>query len=344
MTKNIIVSDAEGNRIGATYPKRAKGLVKSGRAEYTDGCNIRLLDTHASSVGVQNITEDFHMSKIIEFDAREFHFDVECGTNAALNAYAVEGAGMRQHVTNFLDEDEIIFEIGGAMCSSTQIKAVKMLENNTEYVFRFAIVLEMNDVDNAVSYFSIYHNGNQEEQEIYPFAQGKYKPVLSKKSSEGLLRVYEIPFQTGDAESTTLKFVTQNAVTRILPAHELPAYANLPDLTFEQWWEQRRKELETKRCEDYQINLAGAHISQKTMEMLLNICDGYLERLNLAGAHISQAALAVLLEKNKKGVNLAGAHIYEEIENGAENFDWRDNLRRLREDFKLPPMPPIPNL
>ena len=31
MEKNIIVVDEQGNEIGATYPKRAKGLVKKGR-------------------------------------------------------------------------------------------------------------------------------------------------------------------------------------------------------------------------------------------------------------------------------------------------------------------------
>lgn len=34
MTKNIIVVDAHGKRYGTTYPKRAKGLVKQGRARF----------------------------------------------------------------------------------------------------------------------------------------------------------------------------------------------------------------------------------------------------------------------------------------------------------------------
>lgn len=33
MTKNISVIDENGNAIGTTYPKRAKGLIKSGRAQ-----------------------------------------------------------------------------------------------------------------------------------------------------------------------------------------------------------------------------------------------------------------------------------------------------------------------
>jgi len=40
--KNIIVVDEQGNEYEATYPKRAKGLVKSGRARFVDKNKICL--------------------------------------------------------------------------------------------------------------------------------------------------------------------------------------------------------------------------------------------------------------------------------------------------------------
>ena len=40
--KNIIVVDEQGNYYGATYPKRAKGLVKNGRARFIDENTICL--------------------------------------------------------------------------------------------------------------------------------------------------------------------------------------------------------------------------------------------------------------------------------------------------------------
>lgn len=43
MIKNIVVLDKNGNKAGETYLKRAKGLVKSGRAEYVDEAVIRLV-------------------------------------------------------------------------------------------------------------------------------------------------------------------------------------------------------------------------------------------------------------------------------------------------------------
>ena len=42
MEKNVVVVDEYGNRIGLTYPKRAKGLVKKGRARYADASTICL--------------------------------------------------------------------------------------------------------------------------------------------------------------------------------------------------------------------------------------------------------------------------------------------------------------
>lgn len=42
MTKNIIVLDENDNEIGKTYPKRVKGLIKSGRAEPVQDGVIRL--------------------------------------------------------------------------------------------------------------------------------------------------------------------------------------------------------------------------------------------------------------------------------------------------------------
>lgn len=42
MTKNISVVDPQGNQYEATYPKRAKGLVKKGRARFVNETTICL--------------------------------------------------------------------------------------------------------------------------------------------------------------------------------------------------------------------------------------------------------------------------------------------------------------
>lgn len=57
--KNVIVVDENGNKYEATYPKRAKGLVKNGRARFIDENTICLL------CPPQNETEDKIMSENI---------------------------------------------------------------------------------------------------------------------------------------------------------------------------------------------------------------------------------------------------------------------------------------
>ena len=42
MTKNVIVVDEQGNTYEATYPKRAEGLVKNGRARFVDDTHTKI--------------------------------------------------------------------------------------------------------------------------------------------------------------------------------------------------------------------------------------------------------------------------------------------------------------
>ena len=59
--KNIIVVDEQGNTLEATYPKRAKGLVKKGRARFISenviclACPPENLEENAMSNNVSNI-------------------------------------------------------------------------------------------------------------------------------------------------------------------------------------------------------------------------------------------------------------------------------------------------
>ncbi|MBQ8210347.1 MAG: hypothetical protein IJZ35_07195 [Clostridia bacterium] len=55
--KNIIVVDEKGNKYEATYPKRAKGLVKNGRARFIDEHTICL------ACPLNTETEDNFMSE-----------------------------------------------------------------------------------------------------------------------------------------------------------------------------------------------------------------------------------------------------------------------------------------
>lgn len=58
MTKNVSVLDEQGNCIGATYPKRAKGLVKHGRARFIDENVISLINEPACPPDIDNSEEN----------------------------------------------------------------------------------------------------------------------------------------------------------------------------------------------------------------------------------------------------------------------------------------------
>lgn len=62
MNKNITVLDMQGNVRGATYPKRARGLVKKGRARFVDENTICLAcppkqseDTRMDDTRIENV-------------------------------------------------------------------------------------------------------------------------------------------------------------------------------------------------------------------------------------------------------------------------------------------------
>ena len=62
MTKNVIVLDENDNIAGQTYPKRARGLIRSGRAEFVDEGTIRHV-TQPSANYYDNERKDENMSE-----------------------------------------------------------------------------------------------------------------------------------------------------------------------------------------------------------------------------------------------------------------------------------------
>ncbi len=271
MAKNVIVTDEFDNRIGLTYPKRAQGLIKHGRAEYVSDDRIRLLKgAHAPSAN--NDTEDFKMSNIINFNAQEF--DEDC-----------QSAGSRMFISDFNGENVQAFEIGDWDWTWSQIKCGKQLEPNTDYVFRFAVQGGVNNTGDGQSHFIIIHKDYDNRLE-YPLERSRFKPVLSKKSEDGLLRVYEIPFNSGSGNVRFI-FTALHFVETIMPAYELEVYAELEDQTYAQLWQ----EIE-ERCESWgnprrkggSLDLSGAVINEP--DILNRIMDLVEKggRIDLSGA------------------------------------------------------------
>ena len=86
--QTVTVISQDGEHIGLTYPRRAAGLVKKGRARYVNDNTIRL-----NSVSDAENTEDIKMDNIntlnetktpeqpinrLYFNAREWNFNKDC--------------------------------------------------------------------------------------------------------------------------------------------------------------------------------------------------------------------------------------------------------------------------
>ena len=69
MEKNIIVVDEQGNQLDATYPKRAKGLVKHGRARFVDEHTICLAcPPNDLNLEDRNMSENINTKETLSVD------------------------------------------------------------------------------------------------------------------------------------------------------------------------------------------------------------------------------------------------------------------------------------
>ncbi len=273
MEKNIIVTDPEGNVIGSTYPKRAKGLLRSGRAVAEGADCIRLLSADPPVAEVHFLMEDYDMSQTIGFKAREFHFDPSCDVNT----------GSRQIIT--LNGENIeCFEIGDAedvFGCETKIRMQKDLEAHTDYLFAFTACSSYTGRESAASQAIIYYGDHEEDAFTYPLDRvGKslFQPTLCKRFGDELLRVFEIPFTTEQAGSYTIVIRVKDMEFRLFPAKPAESYAELADISYEQWMQEEQHKW---------VARLGA-IGSKTQESLSGLGDQLGESLSGMGEKITK--------------------------------------------------------
>lgn len=265
MAKNIIVTDKDDNEIGLTYPKRARGLVKHGRAELVADCKIRLLYNNADYSAPIN-TEENIMSNVINFNTREFKFDKTCAGNVGFRAFVTTSFGNTE-----------VYEIGDWGWNWSQIYCEKKLEKNTDYVFRFAMTGGYNDTYDAVSLAEIYALDGYENQTdawenrfSYALQKSRFEPVVSKRDKKnGLLRVFEIPFNSGESENWRFVLIAQHAVASFFAPRDISEYDNLEDLTYEQWRAEREQKKPQQVC-NAQSSWERSEYTDQQFAMLLN--------------------------------------------------------------------------
>ena len=176
-------------------------------------------------------------------------------------------AGSRMFISDFSGDNAEVFEIGDWHWTWSQIKCEKQLEPNTDYVFRFAVQGGVNNTGDGQSRFIIRQDKDWDNRLEYPLERSRFKPALSKKSKDGFLRVYEIPFNSGESGNVTFIFNALHFVETIMPAKELEAYAELEDQTYDQLWQEIQERFGNKngfKGSGY-LDLSGAVINDAYM-------------------------------------------------------------------------------
>lgn len=242
------------------------------------------------------------MSNVIDFNTRDFHFDSE-----------VENpAGTRKFVTDNAGNNVEVFELGDWKWAWDQIRCTKSLLPDTDYVFRFAMTGGFHDCDNVVSQFIIFFDNQWEDRYVYSLTKSEYKPVISKRYGDNLLRIYEIPFHTGSSRETAFMFRSQHTVACFMPAKDAEYYADMEDLDYEAWWKERQsligharlrnedasddmedwnsveEEENSENVRNFDIDLSGATLSQIDLMRVLSAATAGNCRINLSGADITE--------------------------------------------------------
>lgn len=193
------------------------------------------------------------MSNIIEFNAGEFKFDVSCK----------QGAGSRVFVTDFKGNNVQVFDLGDWQWTWSQITCDKQLEPGTDYVFRFAVLGGVNNTGDGQSHFMVICDEDFEHRLEFPLEQSRFKPTVSKKTENGFLRVFEIPFTT-DSGYVRFIFTAQHFAETIMPAYDTGDYADLEDQTYAELWQEIQDRQNaantTVRGSFGRLNLSGAEI------------------------------------------------------------------------------------
>ncbi len=228
--KTVRVLDGEGNQIGLTYPKRAAGLVKKGRAYYVNDFIIRLSMSDAMLPDSKQKSEVMKMDNRIiinstnnetenqvlklYFEPRKWSFNKGCE----------DTVGNRSFMTGLNGMLAAGYTIGDWSYHWTEIVSeTLLLPKNTDCSFTFWLNGGENDRNDEVCRFEVVFNNDYEQRFTYNLNRNYIRPVKKLNGWE----LYEIPFRTQDNEYTQLRFVAQKAYMTVLSAKDASAYEGL---------------------------------------------------------------------------------------------------------------------
>lgn len=231
--KTVRVLDEKGNQIGLTYPKRAAGLVKKGRAYYVNDFIIRLSMSDALLPDSRQKSEVMKMDNHITIDStnkeaenqvfklyfepRKWFFNKSCEHNVGSRSFitgpdGVLAEGYMIGDWNWKNWTEIVSE-------------TFLLPKNTDCSFTFWLNGGENDRNDEVCRLDIVFDNNHEQRLTYNLNRNFIRPLKKLNGWE----LYEIPFRTGNNAYTELRFAAHKAYMTVLQAKDASAYEGFAD-------------------------------------------------------------------------------------------------------------------
>lgn len=255
--KNVIVTDEFGNKLISTYPKRAKGLIKKGRAERVGENEIRLIgcsvmpcteDNMNNTYNINNNdTESLNTVTIVPETGEVVDNAENAGEKTSVTAPeknqpkmiffkprswkpakdADKTVAVRSFISNPFGEGLIeAYTIGDWNWNWSTIETADMiLEKNADYEFVFWLNGGENEQMNEVCKLEVIFDNDQEDRYTYNLNRNF---IRYEKHFKGWY-LYRIPFNTGEACYTRLRFTAMRAYTTFIKAEEPESYSGLPE-------------------------------------------------------------------------------------------------------------------
>lgn len=154
--------------------------------------------------------------KQLFFNAREWKPSKDCEKTVATRSFISDPFGSLTEA----------YTIGDWNWNWSQIETKDMvLDKNTDYEFVFWLNGGENDRNNEVCRFEIVFDNDDENRYMYNLNRSYIKYLKHYKG----WYLYSIPFNTGDACYTKLRFVSMASYTTILMANSVESYDSLPE-------------------------------------------------------------------------------------------------------------------
>lgn len=254
----VRVISADGKAVGKTYPKRAEGLVKKGRARYVNDFEIRLnasvdnTEEHKMNDVTLNTAVQQPAPSVGAETAIQKAFDKVNEATAkaeSLKAFAEErGTAVQtargRHEIQFnarywqpdVCEAERTFiqgpdgEIAEAYTLGNWtdehceiVRVFDDLDKNARYLFTFWLNGGENDASTELCELVITADDDTDNSCVYRLNRNYIKPLISR-NGWGL---YEIPFIADYGEKLEIRFAAERAPMTVLTAKEHSAYEGL---------------------------------------------------------------------------------------------------------------------